>query len=73
MGWIMEQDAELELWKSTYRNWGLTSRFIPLAILRRRLLAHFPDADVEQVMRRIAERMQALEKAHSARQSSTWR
>jgi hypothetical protein len=67
----MEHDAERELWKATYRNWGLTAKFIPLPILKRRLLARWPHLDPGPVLRNIEARMQQLVVEHRARQQ--WR
>jgi len=68
----MEHDVEREMWKATYRNWSLTSKFIPLPILRRRLLARFPAiVDADAVLRRIEARMEQLQAQHRMQQA--WR
>jgi hypothetical protein len=65
--------AENVLWSECFRNWSLTGLPIPLPILKRRCQARFPNADADLVVRKISERMDALRKEHSARQSSSWR
>jgi len=49
----METDAESYGWQATFRNWSVTSQFIPLPVLRRRLLARWPNLDPAPVLRAI--------------------
>jgi len=61
----METDAaEAYCWQATFRNWSVTSRFIPLPILKRRLLARWPNLDPAPVLRNIETRMQGLQAQH---------
>jgi hypothetical protein len=71
----MEHDAERILWGQTFRNWSLTAKFIPLPILKRRLLARWPHLDPAPILRAIEHRMDGLLSHHRKQQSSSssWR
>jgi hypothetical protein len=73
-GLVMETDAELTLWGQTFRNWSLTAKFIPLPVLRRRLLAAWPHLDADAVLRNIQGRMDGLLDHHRRQQQfrSSW-
>jgi hypothetical protein len=61
--------AEAVLWAECFKNWSVTGLPIPTPILRRRCRARFPTADADEVLRRIAQRMQSLLSEHRGRQA----